>query len=310
MNLFHISIFFCVNKFGFCRVEFKNRFEYFLFTSFVRIFNIAGVKRARYAAHLLAFLFYYIIPVRKSTVIGNLKLAFPELSSDEAKRLTYKSYYSFAVTIVEIMCIPYMRVSELKSMVSCPGLHLIRQKYDENKGAILLTAHFGNWELGAVSVGAQLGIPLYVAAKPQRNGLVGNWLNMMREKFGNKVVMLGMSFRNIFKELKNHHIIGLVGDQRGDPDGPRVTFMGISSAVYPGTAVLAIRTGAPVIVCIVARQADYSYTAFVEIIETAELEGTEEEKIIEINQRYSSILEAYIRKYPEQWLWMHKRWKY
>lgn len=288
----------------------KNRFEYFLFTSFAGVFSLVGIKRARYAAHLLAFLFYYVIPIRKSTVISNLKLAFPGLTEEEVKRLSYKSYYSFAVTIIEIMCIPGLEVDQLKKMVNCPELELIRKKYDEGKGAILLTAHFGNWELGAVSIGAQLGVPLYVAVKQQRNNLVGAWLNMMREKFGNKTVQLGMSFRNIFKELKNRHIIGLVGDQRGDPDGPRVTFMGISSAVYPGTAVLAIRTGAPVIVCIVARQKDFSYTGFVQVIETSELEGTEEEKILEINQRYSDILEKYIRIYPEQWLWMHKRWKY
>lgn len=291
-------------------MDIKNRFEYFLFKSFIRVFSLIGIKRARHVAHFLAFLFYYVIPIRKPTVLGNLKLAFPGLSAGELKHLSYKCYYSFAVTIIEIMCIPKLKVDELKKMVYCPDLELIRTKYDEGKGAILLTAHFGNWELGAVSIGAQLGIPLYVAAKQQRNGLVGSWLNMMREKSGNKVVMLGMSFRNIFKELKSRHIIGLVGDQRGDPDGPRVNFMGISSAVYPGTAVLAIRTGAPVIVCIIARQEDYSYRAFVDVIETSELEGSDEDKIIEINQRYSAILEKYIRVYPEQWLWMHKRWKY
>ncbi|MGE5432889.1 MAG: lysophospholipid acyltransferase family protein [Syntrophomonadaceae bacterium] len=291
-------------------MELKNRFEYFLFTLFAETFSLIGVKRARHAAHFLAFIFYYVIPIRKSTVEGNLKLAFPEMSDEELKRLSYKCYHSFAITIIEIMCIPKLKIKQLKNMVNCPELELIRKKYEEGKGAILLTAHFGNWELGAVSIGAQLGIPLSVAVKPQRNNLVGNWLNMMRESFGNKTVLLGMSFRNIFKELKNHNIIGLVGDQRGDPDGPRVNFMGISSAVYPGTAVLAIRTGAPVVVCILARQADYSYAAFVEVIETSELEGTDDDKIIEINQRYSSMLEKYIRIYPEQWLWMHKRWKY
>ena len=291
-------------------MKLKNSFEYLLFTFFAGAFNLIGIKQARHAAHFLAFLFYYIIPIRKSTVMGNLKLAFPDLSPEELNRLSYRCFHSFAVTIIEIMCIPRLKADVLKSMVNCPDLELIREKCGENKGVIFLTAHFGNWELGATSIGAQLGIPIYVAVKQQRNGLVGNWLNMMREKFGNKAVPLGMSFRNIFRELMNHHIVGLVGDQRGEPDGPRVNFMGISSAVYPGTAVLAIRSGAPVIVCIIARQADHSYTAFSEVIETSELEGTEAEKIIEINQRYSSILEKYIRIFPEQWLWMHKRWKY
>lgn len=310
-----ISIFFyynCMLKLilGYKSVNLKNKSEYFLFTSFIKIFNLLGIKRARHAAHFLAVLFYYIIPIRKKTVISNLKLAFPEFSEEKINKIAYRAYHSFAITIIEIMCMPYLSRDKLQSMVNCPKLDLVRQKYEENRGVIMLTAHFGNWELGASSIGAQLNLPIYVAAKPQRNNFVSEWLNMMREKFGNKVVMLGMSFRNIFRELKNHHIIGLVGDQRGEPDGPRVKFMGIDSTIYPGSAVLALRTNAPVIVSIVARQPDYSYTTFIEVINVEELEGSEDEKILEINQRYSSILESYIRQYPEQWLWMHKRWKY
>lgn len=291
-------------------MSFKNKSEFFLFSAFVKLFNIIGIRHARYFARLLAVIFFYIIPVRKKTVISNLQKAFPELPITKIKQIALNTYYSFSLTLIEIMCVPFLPAEKVKKMVLCPKIDIIKQKYEQKKGVIFLTAHFGNWELGASSIALQLNTPIYVVAKPQRNSLVGDWLNMSREKFGNKVVMLGMSFRNIFKVLYEKNIVGLVGDQRGDPDGPRVKFMGIDSTVYPGTAVLALRTKSPIVVAIVERQKDFSYRIDAEFIDVEELEGTEEEKIIAINQRYSSILEACIRKSPEQWFWMHKRWKY
>ncbi|MDP4176192.1 MAG: lysophospholipid acyltransferase family protein [Bacteroidota bacterium] len=291
-------------------MSFKNKYEYFFFHSFVRLFSLVGMKGARHFAHLLAMMFFYVIPVRKETVISNLQKAFPGLSQKEVKKIAYRNYYSFCVTLIEIMCIPRLTPEQVKKMVYCSNLEAIKERYELNRGLIFLTAHFGNWELAASSVSLQLGVPLYVVAKPQRNSLVSDWLNTMREKFGNKVVLLGMSFRNIFKVLYQKNIVALVGDQRGDIDGPRVKFMGIDSSVYPGTAVLALRTKSPIAVAIVERQKDFSYRIDAQFIDIEDLEGTDEEKVLEINQRYSNILETYIRRNPEQWFWMHKRWKY
>jgi len=237
-------------------------------------------------------------------------MAFPEKSGKEIGQIAYKAYFSFALTLAEIMCIPFQTAEKIKSWVSCPKLHLVKEKFEENKGVIFLTAHFGNWELGACSIGAQLGVPVYVVYKPQRNVFVGDWINMMREKFGNKTVPLGLSIRNIFKALVEKKIIGLVGDQRGEPDGPRVKFMGIDSSVYPGAAVMALKTKSPIAVAVTERQADYSYYVDINFIDIDECKGTTEEKVMQINQQYHNILEACIRRNPEQWLWMHKRWKY
>lgn len=288
----------------------QNKTEYFFFSAFVKLFSLLGINKARKFAHFLAFLFYYIIPLRKETVISNLKRAFPDLSDKEIRKLAYRNYYSVAVTLIEIMCLPYMKPEQVKNCLHVPDVEKIREKFLLNRGVLLMTAHFGNWELGACSVGLHLGVPIYVVAKPQRNTFVSSWLTMMRESFGNKVVLLGMSIRNIFKVLYDKQIVGVVGDQRGNPEDPRVKFMGIDSSVYPGTAVMALRTKSPIVVVITERQKDFTYHLKTGFIEVENLEGTEEEKIIAINQQYCAILEESIRKYPEQWFWMHKRWKY
>lgn len=291
-------------------MQYKNRFEFIVFILLVKIFNLFGIKKAKIIAYFLAFIFYYLIPVRKATVFSNLKSAFPDYSNKEIKKLAFKNYYSISIAFAEIFCLPYIKSSQLSSMVFCDEIDIIKNKYKLNKGLIFLTAHFGNWELGAVWMGLQLGIPVHVVAKTQRNDLVSNWLDKMRQRFGNKVITLGLSIRNIYKELSNKNIIGIVGDQRGSQDGVRVKFFGHNTAVYPGTAALALKTCAPIVVVLIVRQKDFKYKACVETIETDTLSGDEQTKIIEINQRYMNILEKYIREYPEQWFWMHKIWKY
>jgi Kdo2-lipid IVA lauroyltransferase/acyltransferase len=291
-------------------VSIQNKVEYILFITLIRFFNLFGIEKARIFAKPLAFVFFNFIPIRKAIVINNLKIAFPNLTIKEIHKLAFQCYCSISITLFEILCIPSLPVEKLKTLMDCPDLGLIKKFYDKGNGLIFLTAHFGNWELGATSMGAQLNIPIHVVVKDQRNPYVSQWLNMMRKKFGNKVTALGVSIKNIYAELKKKNMLGIVGDQRGPRDGMRIKFFNKSTAIYAGTASLSVKTGAPIAVAFIARQPDYRYKVFVEIIEPGLLPGSEEEKILEINQRYFSILESYIRKYPDQWFWMHNIWKY
>lgn len=259
---------------------------------------------------MLAFFFFYVVPIRKKTVLENLKIAFPDLTDRQLHKLAFKSYKSFALSLIEILCLPHLKETELLELVKCPDVEIIREKYAQNKGVILLTAHFGNWEMGAAMIGVRLNLPVYVVAKPQRNELVTDWLTNMRETFGNKVVMLGMSIRNVYKELYNKNIVGLVGDQRGPKEGDRVNFFGRPTAIYSGTATLAVKTGSPIVAAFIVRDEDNTYTAFIEDINLEDLPSDEKERISAVNQKYMDLLEKYIRQHPEQWLWMHKRWKY
>ena len=132
----------------------------------------------------------------------------------------------------------------------------------------------------------------------------------MRMKWNNKIISLGISIRNIYKELKNKNLVAMVADQRGPSEGLRVKFFGIDTAMYSGPAILAIKTGAPLIYGLTIRQPDFSYKVVLEEISLNNLPDDEEEKVREISQRLASFLEKYIKLYPEQWLWMHKIWKY
>jgi KDO2-lipid IV(A) lauroyltransferase len=288
----------------------KNRIEYILFILFSWCFRLLGLNLSRKFAIILAFVFFYIIPIRKKVVFNNLKIAFPENDIHKNKKLAFKIYLSFAITLVEILSLPYMKRQELVNSVECINPDLIVEKFKEGKGVILLSSHFSNWEFIAISVAMQIQLPFSVIVKPLRNPLVYAWMNKARTKFGNEVVPLGISIRRTYQTLKEKKIVAMVADQRGPSEGVKVDFFGKKVSVYTGPAALALKTGAPIICGIPIRDENYKYHTTLIDISADDLPEGEDEKILEISQRYTSYLEEVIREHPEQWLWMHNRWKY
>ncbi|HVO73141.1 MAG TPA: lysophospholipid acyltransferase family protein, partial [Ignavibacteriaceae bacterium] len=224
--------------------------------------------------------------------------------------IAYGSYKSFIITLIEILYLPYMNRSDIEKAVLCTNKELIREKYNEKKGVILLSAHYGNWEYVAASVSSQVDIPFHVIVKSQRNPYVNDWLNRARTRWINKIVPLGISVRQIYSVLKEKNIAAMVADQRGPIEGIRINFFGRKASVYSGPAILALKTDAPIIYGITVRQRDYSYITTLHEVSKENLPYDYNDKIIELSQRHTSFLEDYIRQHPEQWLWMHKRWKY
>lgn len=288
----------------------KNKIEYIIFRFFSFCFSILGLNISRKIAPVIAFVFFQLIPIRKKVVIQNLKIAFPQNEPAFNRNLAFKIYLSFAITLVEIMCLSFLKKSELVEIVNCKNLELIVEKYEEGRGIILLSSHFGNWEFGAISVAIQTQLPFSVVVKPLRNKLVYEWMNKGRTKFGNEVVPLGISIRKTYQTLKEKKIVAMVADQRGPKEGVKVDFFGRKVAVYTGPAALALKTGAPIICGIPIRDKNFKYNMSLVEIPVNSLPESEEEKILEISQRYTSYLESVISEHPEQWLWMHKRWKY
>ena len=288
----------------------KNTIEYILFLGLSYFAGLIGLNLSRKFSLFIAVLFYYFIPIRKKTVFENLTNAFPEYSKKRIKKIAFGSYRSFSIALVEILYMPFMNKEKMGKMVECGDSDLIIKRYNENCGVILLSAHFGNWEYVAASVGIRVGIPFKVVVKPQRNSFVTKWMNKVRTKWGNEVVSLGISIRQIYKELKEKNIVAMVADQRGPAEGLRVTFFGRKIAIYPGPAIMSLKTNAPIIYGINIRQPGYNYKTHLYEIDKTNLPEDEEEKIIELSQRHTTYLEKIIRENPEQWLWMHKLWKY
>jgi len=288
----------------------KNLLEYSLFLILAGVVRLLGMKISRRLSILIAFLFYYIIPIRKQVTLKNLRKAFPDYSESEVKKIAFGSYKSFSITLVEMLYIPFMTREQIENAVYCENTELLTEYYGRNSGLILLSGHFGNWEYIALSVSAKINIPFHVVVKPQRNHYVDAYLNSGRTKWINKIIPLGASIRKVYSELKAKNIVAMVADQRGSADGMRVNFFKQQTSIYPGPAMLAIKAKAPILYGLTIRQQDYSYIARLFEISTENLPDDEENQIKEMSQRHMAFLESFIRKHPEQWLWMHNIWKY
>ena len=288
----------------------KNISEYILFIGLSYFTRLIGLNLSRRFSYIIAFLFYYFIPIRKKTVLENLTNAFPEYPEQKIKKIAFESYKSFSIALVEILYMPYMNKEEIKEIVSCSNSDLITKRFNEKNGVILLSAHFGNWEYVAASVSVRVNIPFKVIVKSQRNPYVTHWLNKARTRWLNEVVPLGISIRQIYKELKEKNIVAMIADQRGPAEGMRVNFFGRKVSVYPGPAILSLKTNAPIIYGINVRQPNFKYKTFLYEVDRDNLPENEDEKIVELSQRHASYLEGVIRENPGQWLWMHKLWKY
>ncbi len=288
----------------------KNKFEFILLKSLQRFFMLIGVNAGRRIAVFLAYFLYYVVRLRKDIVRKNLHLAFPELSEKEIKKLVFENLRSSLITFIEVLTLPKFDKKGLLKLLKKNDLPEFLEQYTKDQSVLLLTGHFGNWEYAAIWVGLALNIQLNVLVKPMRNPYATELLRKNRTKYGNIEIPVGLSVKELLKKLEQKEAVGIVADQRGRREGTKVKFFGRETSVYTGSALLAIKTMSPVLFIIAVREKDYRYKMIYEEIKYDDLEGTTEEKIAALTQRYFNVLEKYIRQYPEQWFWMHNIWKY
>jgi Kdo2-lipid IVA lauroyltransferase/acyltransferase len=288
----------------------KNRIEFLLFRTAQKAFGLMGIKITRRAALFVGTLMFYLIPIRKKVAIENLSKAFPQKTKKEILGLARKNYQNITITFFELMSLPSIPINVLKEQLEFNGLNDFKNQTKDERGLIILLGHFGNWELAIACIAMILGKTLSVLVKPQRNPYITDWLKETRARFGAKIIESGVSVKELFKALKNGEAVGIAADQRGHFDNPRFNFFNQPTALYTGTASIALRTNSKVIMGIPVRQKDFKYKYYFEELNFENLPEEEELKVKELTQRYISFIEKYVRQYPEQYFWMHKIWKY
>jgi len=251
---------------------------------------------------------YYSIPIRKAVALTNLKIAFPEKSEKERKRICRGSYKNFGMTFFEFLCLETLSHEKIKQMVTFDPPDLISDTMGLNKGAIVVTGHFGSFELAGVAV-SNAGNRLDILVKAMRNPKVEGIMDKMRKGTGMGVIKTKDGIAPIIRSLRNGKMVAFVADQDGGVNGVNVNFFNTESSTPAGPAIFSIRSGAPSIGVYIIRNGIANYTAKIHLFSDEGLPDNKESKIKELIQRHTSMLEKYIRLYPEQYFWMHKRWK-
>ena len=288
----------------------KHIIEYgiFLFLSaVVRLLPLPLVHRAGFA---LARAAYPLLKSRRNVALRNLQNAFPDMDRKQRERIAAQSFNHITATFVELLWSPNYTKELIKKRVRIEHLEVLTDLLQRKKGIVFLTAHFGSWEIGAQAIILNTDVTVCAIAKSQSNILVDRVINQWREVFGVKVVPMGMSVREIIRTLHEGGIIALVADQTAPKESVSVEFFGRQVPTFEGPAVFCLKTGAPIVLGCAVRQEDGNYSMELIHIPSDDLTGATQENIRELTQRQVHLTEEMIRQHPEQWMWMHKRWKH
>ncbi len=251
---------------------------------------------------------YHCIPVRKKITLENLRNAYPEKSERELALIAKKAYQTLAQNGLEHLCLAFMQPEELYRIVKFNNEEILKKAYARGKGVIIVGGHFGNWEYLGAAISSK-GYPLtYIIAKIA-NPYINSAVNAHRRKMGIKILSKGMSVRSILKTLKDAGGMGMLVDQDAGRNGVFVTFFGRPCSTPKGPALFCLKTGAALVFAAGIRNQDGTVTIQCEEVEVDYSLGSSEEHIAQVMQSCTTLLEKYVREYPGQWLWMHRRWK-
>lgn len=289
------------------RGKIQNYLEYYALRTAMFFIYLFPVSFARKIGQMFAAFAYYFIPVRKKHVIEMLSLSFPEKSSKEIKTIAKDVYKNFTKTVVDIMFFPKISAEKMKELMDYDNEELIDKIYKNGKGAIFLSAHFGNWELTALSFSQRYPVSVIVAK--QSNPLVDKMIEDIRTNQGFKTINRdSMAYKGVLKALKRKEFVAILSDQDAGKQGIFIPFLGRLASVPKGPALFALRAKCPIITAFGVRDNNGKMTVKMQEIPLPDT-GDEEENIRIILSEYNRRLEEVIRENPEQWFWFHRKWK-
>jgi KDO2-lipid IV(A) lauroyltransferase len=249
---------------------------------------------------------------RKLRLTGerNLELAFPNLSRPERERILRGCFMSLGRQLGEFSHFSKLSTDNLRRLVECEGLENLDAARAAGRGAILFTGHLGAWELSSVAL-SLLGHPVSFLVRRLDNPKIERLLEQARTRFGNRTIDKRAAMRPMLRILKAGGTLGLLVDvNMMAHEGIFVDFFGTSASTTFDLATLALRTRAPVIP-VFAPWEERRQRFVLHIGAPLNIEHTndEDEDVRRLTSLFTKVIEDYIRRYPDQWLWIHKRWR-
>ena len=279
----------------------KNFLTYFLlklisifFLCFPRIISIK-------IGYVLGSLIYFIYPKRKQVVQSNLKIAFPNKSKSDLEQLIKKIYRHYTILIIEFLRQQHFNPRKIK-------VHMDEQTksiLSKETGQIFMTAHIGNWEM-SIPILSQFK-KIAAVVRIQNNSGGDKFIQESRQFNNTKLISMRGSKKEMMKSLINGKILCLASDQNAKDRGTKVNFFNKSTSVPKGAAYFYYKTKCPIIVGFCILNKDYSYDFKLRTLDI-DTNNDIENTCIDVNTKYSLLLENQIKQNPEQYFWFHKKW--
>jgi len=286
----------------------RHRVEYFAARAVLAVVRIMPDRLVRAAGTALGFAFYAVDVAHRRIARENLMAAFPQRSDAERRAIAREAFGHFGRLLMALLKFSTLTPQEMLARVDIDGEERARSAYAHGKGVLFVTGHFGFWELQAL-VHALRVEPVSVIGRALDNPLLNRLLERIRQRTGNTVIYRKGTLRRILRTLQAGHGVAVLIDQHiMSPEAIYVDFFERPAATTSAIAALALRTGAPVVPVFALPQSGGRYRLIYEHpVEPPRAEGPA--AIREFTQRCTDVLEMYVRRDPQLWLWMHRRWR-
>lgn len=293
------------------KVTFRHRAEYVLFVAFVMLIKVSPLFLLRFNGKILRFAFDRIGKRYHRVVEKNLAIAFPNLDPEETRRLKDRIYRHYSNIMVEdIYLFVKQKPPKTSRRIEVKNLRVLEEALKKERGVIIFSAHFGNWELVPYILSRELDTTVNSIARKMNNPLVENKVKKFREYMGSSVIYKKNAVRSMINRFNANGIVFLLVDQHTIPqEGVKVTFFDREVIAVPTVAQLHIRKGIPAIPVFLHYEED---KIVLELLEEVDSPGSGDRgaDVQQLTQQCLAAIEEKVRQYPEQWFWFHDRWKW
>ena len=285
-----------------------DKIEYYMVRLLFEIFKRIPFAIVRYVGIFFAFVTQHIIRYRCTVVRENLQRAFPEYSEPQIRRTMRDVYINFSFLWIEWLQSWRFNKKFIEKNCVIENFGVLEAAAKENKGLILYSGHLGNFEWVAGYVQHYFGQVTGIMRR-MHNKYINDFAVSYRKQMGFGVIYTDGAFDRSLEMLRDGKYMGVAGDQDAHEKGVFVEFFGIPSSTAAGAALFHLRTGAPVIFVCGAREKWGKFKFYFEKVPLPADNEETAENIYRITQNLTSTLEKYIRLYPGQYFWTHRRWK-
>ncbi len=288
------------------KIRYKIEYAFVLFLIF--FLNLLPYRLALLFGDLIGFLAFSVFRIRRKVTLDNLKNSFDDGYSDsEYIKIGARSYRNIARGFIEYGLLPSLSRKDLSRFLSIDGEENLRKIRELGKGAVLVTGHFGSWELMGAFLSRQ-GWPVDYLVGEQHNLSVNRIMNDHRAIFGIGLIEMGVAARGVIRAVRAGRMVCMLSDQDAGSDGVIVKFLGRPASTPKGPAAFSLKTGAPLACGFIVRTGRKQVVVLESPIEFTP-SGNKDDDIKTLTQAYTTHLERYVRNYPDHWFWPHRRWK-
>jgi len=286
----------------------RHRAEYLAVRAVIALVRVMPDALVRACGRALGIAFYALDASHRRVAARNLEAAFPARSLAERRAIARRAFAHFGRLLMELLKFSTLSPEEMIARVDVEGEERARAAYAQGKGVLFVTGHFGFWELQAM-VHALRVEPIAMLARTLDNAALNHILEDIRTRTGNTVIYRKATIRRILRVLQEGHGVAVLIDQHIQArDAIAVDFFQRPAATTAAVAALALRTGAPILPVFALPIAGGRYRMIYEHpVEPPPADSPD--PVRELTQRCTDVLEMYVRRHPELWLWMHRRWR-